>query len=157
LANWSRESLTLRETAPGLYQMTATKRWRHLQWRDAEGKLVGYRMIAHGKGEQVWRDADEVTLEEFGATQYSDSKLLELVPADGIDKAELEKLVSDKFAITERTARSYILGGIRQCRRMRDGKSIKCSILKETKRPRKEVYPDQPANRPVSWITRITE
>jgi hypothetical protein len=156
IPNWSRETLVLREVKPGLFEMVATKRWRHLGWRTADGLPTQVRHIAHGRnGDQVWRDADSGTLEEFGAVPYSDSKLLELVPTDGIDKAELERRAAELFTVTPRTARFYIGGCLRESLRLIDGKRVRRAWLKEDRKPRREVYPDKPSGREVVWITRL--
>jgi hypothetical protein len=156
LSNWSRETIVLRETAPGLYDMTCTKRWRKLGWTDLDAKPTGTRRIAYGAGgEQYWRDATPDVLAELGAWPYTDAALLELVPAAGIDKAELSRLVVQTFTIAERTARRYVTDATRIKHRRVNGESQKIALLKETTRPRREVYPDAPQGRPVVWLNKL--
>jgi hypothetical protein len=148
LANWAREVLTLRQTAPGLYVLTATKRWRKLGWRDADGKPTGTRLVAHARdGSQVWRDAAGDVLAELGATPYTAAALCALVPEAGIDKAELARAVVEAFRLSERTAKSYVTDACRIRRHTVNGETFKCALFTARERPRREVYPDQPATR----------
>jgi hypothetical protein len=156
LSNWSRETIVLRETAPGLYEMTCTKRWRKLGWVDLDGKPTGTRRIAYGAGgEQYWRDATPDILTELGARPYSDAAMLELVPVDGIDRTELIRRVAETFSVTERTSVKYVNDARRECRRMANGSPHRSALLAVKERPRSEVYPSQPRGRPVVWLTRI--
>lgn len=155
LANWSRETITLRQTKPGLFELTCTKRWRKLDWRDADGKPTATRLIAHGSnGSMFWRDADGDILSELGTEFYSDSAMLRLVPDEGMDKAVLIKNVSTTFAVSERQAARYVRDACRALKRMVKGKLEAVQLLKTTEKPRKTVYPDEPGNRPVVWVTR---
>lgn len=157
LANWAREVMTLRQVAPGLYELAATKRWRKLGWKDADGKPSSTRLIAHARdGLQVWRDATGETLAALGATRYTAAGLCALVPEAGIDKAELRDALVDKFTVSERTAANYLSDSCRVRRHNVNGQNMRCALLAETQRPRRDVYPDQPANRPVVWVT-LTE
>jgi DnaB-like helicase N terminal domain/AAA domain len=156
MANWAREVITLKETSPGLFEMSLAKRWRKIGWTDSENRPTATRLIAHDRnGGQVWRDATPAVLEEMGATQYSDAALLTLVPALGIDRAELIRRTADAFAVTERTAVKFVNDARRERRRNVNGRQERCAILKETERPRREVYPDKPAGRPVVWLTKL--
>jgi hypothetical protein len=157
LANWAREILTLRQTAPGLFELTATKRWRKLGWTDSEGKPTGTRLVAHDTtGHMVWRDATASILADLGSRPYSAAALLELVPAEGMDKAVLGQLVRETFAVSERTAKNYLADCCRVRRHIVNGEPLRCALLSETHRPRREVYPDRPGNRSVVWL-RVTE
>jgi hypothetical protein len=156
LANWSRETITLREIVPGLFEMSASKRWRHLGWTDPEGRPTRARTIAHGRdGLQFWRDATPDILNDMGARPYSDAALVELIPPLGMDKAELVRLAVLEFSIGERTAKNYVSDLSRVRNRLVNGAKSKRALTKETERPRKDVYPDKPGNRPVVWLTRL--
>jgi hypothetical protein len=48
LANWSRETIVLREVGDGLFEMAMNKRWRPLGWTDDEGKPCRERPAAAG-------------------------------------------------------------------------------------------------------------
>jgi hypothetical protein len=158
LANWAREVLALRQTAPGLFELTATKRGQELGWRDSDGNPTKTRLIAHARdGSMVWRDATPEALEDMGATQYSAAALCRLVPEGGIDKAELVRLTVETFAVSDRTAKTYVADMSRVRRHTVGGTSVKAALVTETKRPRREVYPDQPANRPVVWLNLTDE
>jgi hypothetical protein len=157
LANWAREVVTLRETGQGLFELTATKRWRKLGWTDSEGRPTATRQIMQDRsGGQVWRDATPQLLEELGAKSYSDTALLALVPDEGIDRSELLRRAAETFSVTERTAAKFVGDARRECRRTLNGKSDRCKLLHETRRPRREVYPESPAGRPVVWLTKPT-
>ena len=155
MANWAREVITLRETAPGLFEMSLAKRWRKIGWTDNENRPTATRLIAHDrKGGQVWRDVTPDILADLGATPYSDAALLALVPNGGIDRSELVRLASETFSTTERTAVKVVNDARRERRRNRNGTSERFALLDETNRPRKEVYPDKPMGREVIWLTR---
>jgi hypothetical protein len=157
LSNWAREVIVLKETSPGLFEMTATKRWRKLGWTDAEGKPTPSRLIAHGvNGQQVWRDATREVLADLGAVPYSNTELLALVPDGGMDKAELLRQVAEKFSVTTRTAANYVAGAIRPCNRTVNGKRIRGCLLESQERLRREIYPDSPSGRPVVWLTKVS-
>jgi hypothetical protein len=156
LANWSRETITLREIVPGLFEMACSKRWRHLGWTDPEGRPTRARPIAHGRdGLQYWRDATPDILNDMGAKPYSDAALVAMIPAGGMDKAELVRLAVLEFSIGERTAKNYVADLSRIRTRMINGTKSKCALVRETERDRKEVYPDKRGNRPVVWLTPI--
>jgi hypothetical protein len=155
IANWSRETMVLRPVKEGLYEMACTKRWRRLGWQDADGKPTNIKLIAYGRTSQVWVEATDEVLGDLGVSKYSDSELLELIPEAGIDKKVLIEAAMKTFAVSDRTARSYVSGCIKECERSINGKRVRCALLKEAKRPRKEVYPDGPVNRPVMWLTKL--
>jgi hypothetical protein len=155
-ANWSRETITLRETKPGLFEMSCSKRWRKLGWRDADGKPTRTRMIAYGQnGGIYWRDADAETLSEQGAQQYSDAALLALVPDEGGDKKVLISDVESSFAVCSRTATQYVNDACRLRHRMVNGQQSRVALLIATERPRREVYPTEAKNRPVVWVRKV--
>ncbi|MGA2658099.1 MAG: AAA family ATPase [Verrucomicrobiota bacterium] len=154
LANWAREVIMLRETSPGLFEMSLAKRWRKIGWTDAEGRPTATRLIAHDQaGGQVWRDATPDLLEQLGARPYSDAAFLALVPEAGIDRAELVRRVADTFSVTERTAGKFVADARRERRHNVNGHAERFAILEETTRPRREVYPDKPEGRAVVWLT----
>jgi hypothetical protein len=154
LANWAREVISLRETSPGLFEMSLAKRWRKIGWTDAEGHPTAIRLIAHDRGgRQAWLDATPDLLEQLGARPYSDAALLALVPEAGIDRAELVRRVADTFSVTERTASKVVADARRERRHNLNGHAERFAILDETTKPRREVYPDKPAGRPVVWLT----
>lgn len=158
LANWAREIIALRATAPGLFEMACTKRWRKLDWYDSDGKRTNVRMIAHGKnGQMVWRDADAETLSEQGAALYSDASFLALIPSEGMDKQVLIRDAEGAFAVCQRTAQQYVNDACRLRRRMVNGKLSRVALLSTAERPRKEVYPGERGNRPVVWVKRIDD
>lgn len=158
LSNWAREVIVLRETVPGLFEMVLTKRWRKVGWTDADGKPTQTRLIAHGRnGNQVWRDATPDVLADLGARPYSVRAFCELVPAGGIDKAELVRATSEAFRVSDRTAKNYVTDGCRKRRHNAGGQSVNCALFETKDRPRKEVYPTEPANRPVVWLTLTPE
>ena|GEM_PF-621469 len=155
LANWAREVITLREASRGLFELTATKRWRKLGWTDAEGRPTATRQIAQDQnGGQVWHDATPQLLEELGAGRYSDAGFMALVPDAGIDRAELLRLAAETFSVTERTAAKFVKDARRACRRTVNGRPLRCKLLDEAQRPRREVYPESPSGRPVVWLTK---
>lgn len=155
LANWAREVITLKETSPGLFEMTLCKRWRKVGWTDAENRPTATRLIAHDRtGGQVWRDATPDVLAELGATPYSDAAFLALVPDAGIDRTELVQRVSDTFSLSQTTALRYISDARRERRRSVNGQHQRVALLAETKRLRREVYPDRPEGRAVIWLTK---
>lgn len=157
LSNWSRETIVLRQTStPGLYEMAATKRWRKLGWNDADGRPTATRLIAYGpNGQQFWRDATPDLMADLGARTYSDAALLELVPEAGLDKTELTARVMETFAVSDRTARDYIRDATRAKLRTLNCQRVKAAILRETSRPRREVYPECSKGRDVVWITKL--
>lgn len=156
LANWSRETIVLQEIREGVFEMSCTKRWRKLGWKDANGCPAQSRRIAYGRdGAMVWRDLTGQEAEELGVRQYSDSALLALVPPAGIDKRVLVEETASAFTLTPRTAVKYVNGALRQTRRMIDGKPVRCALLKAENRPRRDVYPESPAGREVIWLTRL--
>lgn len=158
LANWAREIITLRQTAPGLYEMTPTKRWRKLGWTDDEGRPTQTRLVCHDQtGRMVWHDATPDILESLGSKAYSVKAMVGLVPSAGIDKAELVRLVEETFSVSNRTARSYVADGCRNRKHQLNGKAARCALFAEKSVARREVYPDQPGNRPVVWLTLSTE
>lgn len=158
LANWAREVLTLRQTAPGLYELTATKRWRKLGWTDSDGKPTGTRLVAHGtNGRMVWRDATADVLEELGSKPYTAAALQALVPTEGMDKAELVRSVEESFTVSNRTARQYVADACRIRKHVMDGNTVRCALLKQVERPRREVYPGSPGNRAVVWVNKTQE
>jgi hypothetical protein len=63
--------------------------------------------------------------------------------------------VAGAFTLTSRTAVKYVNAALRQSRRILDGKPVRCALLKAENRPRKDVYPESPAGRPVVWLTRL--
>lgn len=155
LANWSRETIVLRSTGPGLYEMTCTKRWRKLGWRDPDGKPTPTRQIAHStNGVMLWRDATPDVLEELGAVPYSDSRMLELVPEAGIDYSDLVKLVAENFSLAKRTATNYVMDARRPRRHNVNGTVARYALLTEKTRPRRDVHPESPSGRDVVWLTR---
>lgn len=156
LANWSRETITLREIMPGLFELACSKRWRHLGWTDPEGRPARVRRIAHGEGGlQFWRDATPDILNDMGARPYSDAALVALIPLEGMDKAELVRQAVTEFSIGERTAKNYVADLSRVRTRLVNGTKFKCALVRETERDRKEVYPEKRGNRPVVWLTPI--
>lgn len=154
LANWAREIITLRQTAPGLYEMTPTKRWRKLGWTDDDGRPNQPRLICHDQtGRMVWHDATPDFLEALGSKSYSAKSMTALVPAGGMDKKELIRLVEGNFAVSAKTARNYVADGTRVRKHQVGGKPVLCALFAEREVPRREVYPGQPGNRPVVWLT----
>jgi hypothetical protein len=156
LANWAREVIVLQEQAPGVCRLACTKRWRKLKWTDPDGNLVNYKTITHGlNGFQYWRLADAKDLESAGIQPYSEAAMLELVPLEGIDKAELKRAAAAQFRLSERQIATNIDKLVRSAWRRVEGIKLKCALLKESKRPRSEVYPDKASGRDVVWIQRI--
>lgn len=155
IANWAREVITLRETSPGLFEMTLAKRWRKVGWKDAEGRPTPSRLIVQDRsGGQVWREATKDVLEELGAQPYSDSALLALVPEAGIDRTVLIRSVADRFGVTERTAAKFVANARQERRRNLNGSTLRFALLDEIERPRRDVYPSRPSGRPVVWLTK---
>jgi hypothetical protein len=91
----------------------------------------------------------------MGAKLYSDTALLDLalVPDKGIDKAILITDVSRTFSIRERTATKYINGAGRQHLQRIGSESLRCALLTFTPTPRKDIYPGEPPNRDVIWVS----
>lgn len=156
LANWSRETVVLREVGDGVFEMVCTKRWRKLGWTDADGNPARSKQIAYGLGgKQYWRLADDADLARVGAQHYTEDRLVALVPDGGIDKADLVKLAANQFKQTDRSVRSHVDDLAASKWRTVDGLRIKGARLKERERSRREVYPDTKGGRAVVWITRV--
>jgi hypothetical protein len=156
LANWSRETIILREVGDGLFEMVCNKRWRRLDWTDDEGKPCRERLIAYGTGgQQFWRLANDGDLEKSGRAKFSEAALVALIPDGGIDKAELVEKAEQVFALSKRTAGSHVKWLSKSTSRTVNGHKLRCALVEETKKPRRSVYPDGPAARAVVWLTRV--
>ena len=156
LANWAREVVVLQQRATGLFEMVCVKRGSRLGWKDADGNSSRSQLISYGEsGKQYWRLAEDKDLERAGAKRYSEAAALELVPITGIDKAVLVEAVADAFSVSERSARDYVKELARaKMRQFEDGR-YRAAFIKETKRPRGDVYPGE-SGRAVVWVTKLS-
>lgn len=156
LANWAREVIVLQSRAPKLFDMHCVKRGQHLGWKDADGNGTRSKTITYGEaGKQYWRLADEVDMQQAGAKRYSETAALEHVPVTGIDKATLVDTLADEFDVSSKTARDCVKGLARIKLRKFGTTSFKCALVKETKRPRGDVYPGE-SGRSVVWVTKLS-
>lgn len=158
LANWAREVVTLEPvgTTHGMFRMSASKRWRHLGWKDGDGNPTSSRLICHATDGQYWREPSGNDMQEAGATQYSAAALVGLVPDTGIDKSDLVGLVESTFAVSNRTARSYVKDLTRLKFHVIGGHRVRRALLVEAKRDRAEVYPGESGPK-VVWVTHAEE
>jgi hypothetical protein len=116
-ANWARAQLSLQETKPGEFTLTAGKRGNRLKWEPI-GDTGTTRHLRHSRKEGVicWQEVPVMDLVESEGPHQEDGRaplgrppkqragdLLELLPEDGLTSTKWQKRANEERGISRRS------------------------------------------------------
>jgi phage/plasmid primase-like uncharacterized protein len=105
-ANWARGVLALESTpVKGIFKLHAGKRGQKLGWKDADGKPIYSKAVAHSKDPHVifWREPSPDELPQGRDANYDPEAVAELLEEKSLSTSEWQKEANDELGLSRAT------------------------------------------------------